>query len=428
MKLESPSNPNYAATVIRVKSLVKLSNSDNLQGIPVFGLQAIVDMQTQVGDIGVLFPCEVQLSDEYCRENNLFRHAEQNKEPDKRGYLEDNRRVRAIKLRGNRSDALFLPLDSLSYCVNPNDLREGDVFDALNGHELCKKYEVVVRSHGVNNKQQRIQSRVDGRFMPEQFDIRHFLREIDSIDPQAECIVTQKLHGCNIRVANTLVARRLSLIERIAKRFGIKVQEQEYDKVYGSHHVIKDAENPLHKHFYDYDVWTEAGSKIADAIPQGYVLYGELVGWTRDGKPIQKNYTYDQPVCTNKIYVYRVTHINPQGIQCDLSWEQVKEFCRSIGVAYTPEIARTHVDYLALQQPNLLDEYMDVNYHELWQKTNGLIAEEPVKLAPESPCDEGVCIRVEGMQPRIWKVKSPMFLGHETKMLDAGEVELEAVT
>ena len=115
MKFEELKNPNYGATVVTIKKIIPLENCDNVVATPIFGFQAIVSKDTQVGDIGLVFPVESQLSEEYCRENNLYRHAELNKDKNVTGYFEDNRRVRAIKFRGHRSDCLFISLNSLKY-------------------------------------------------------------------------------------------------------------------------------------------------------------------------------------------------------------------------------------------------------------------------------------------------------------------------
>ena len=75
-------------------------------------------------------------------------------------------------------------------------------------------------------------------------------------------------------------------------------------------------------------------------IPEGYIVYGELVGWTPDGTALQKNYTYHLPVGQAELYVYRVAHINSQGVLSDLSWDGVKAFCQARGLKWTPELAR----------------------------------------------------------------------------------------
>ena len=254
MKLEPPKNPNYCATVTRIRSLVKLNNSDFLQGVPLFGLQAIVSLDSQVGDLGVLFPAECQLSTDYSSYNNLYRHNTLNRDLDAKGYLEDSRRIRAIKLRGNVSNALFMPLESLSFTgVNIADLKEGDEFDELNGIEICKKYEIIRRVGSGQAKQPKT-TRIDQRLFPQQTDVSQWFRMEHTVPDDTWVVATQKLHGANIRIGNIPVARKLSWIEKIAKKIGIRVSDQEYAIIYGSHKVVKDANNPDQVHFYSLEL------------------------------------------------------------------------------------------------------------------------------------------------------------------------------
>src|SRR5882757_4597068 len=99
MKLKPPVNANYDATVVHIKTLIPLANCDNVVATPIHGYQAIVGKDTVVGDRGILFTAETQLSDEYVRANNLYRHAEKNTDVTQSGYIEDNRRVKALKFR-----------------------------------------------------------------------------------------------------------------------------------------------------------------------------------------------------------------------------------------------------------------------------------------------------------------------------------------
>lgn len=72
MKYDTIKNPNYVATVVRVTALEKLEGLDNLLAFRQFGMQALVGASTQIGDIGVLFSTEVQLSADFCKANNLL--------------------------------------------------------------------------------------------------------------------------------------------------------------------------------------------------------------------------------------------------------------------------------------------------------------------------------------------------------------------
>jgi hypothetical protein len=55
MKYDTIKNPNYVATVIRVPALADLDGLDNLKALQVYGMQALVGKDTEVGSIGVLF-------------------------------------------------------------------------------------------------------------------------------------------------------------------------------------------------------------------------------------------------------------------------------------------------------------------------------------------------------------------------------------
>ena len=418
MKLKEPKNPNYAAQIVEVRQINELENSDNLVGVPLLGMQAIVSKDTEIGTVGVVFVAETQLSEEYAKENNLFRDKTKNKDKSKTGFIEDNRRVKAIKLRGNRSDALFMPLDSLKYTkVDLGELKLGDAFEELKGKEICKKYETARKSVHTHEKNKlKVFKRVDEKMFPRHYDTSQYYRVSGTFKPNTEIVVTQKLHGTLLRFSNIPVKRKTTWRDRIASKLGVKVQKEEYEHVYGSNRVIKDANSKDQQHFYEQDVWTDAGKRFDDLIPENFVVYGELVGWSPDGKPLQQNYTYQLPHATNAFYVYRVAQINGQGIMTDLSWGQVKEFCRDRGMKYVPELWRgRHQDF----NP---DEWLDVGYHE---DLHGGYS-QALPLDKESPCDEGVCIRVEGLAPYITKLKSPEFYAHETAQMDAGGEDVEA--
>lgn len=414
LTLNQPENDNYAAVVTRIKTINTLENCDNVVGVPLFGFQAIVSKDTKVGDIGIVFPAESQLSEEFAAENNLFRHAELNKNKERAGYIEDNRRVKAMKFRGHRSDCLFMPLSSLEYTgINVQELNEGDLFDELNGHEICKKYTVKRKTYDrVEKNKHKAFTRVEEKFLPMHYDSENYFRNKDVIKGNQRVVVTQKLHGTSVRIGNTIVKRKLSLAEKVLKKMGVKIQETEFDYVYGSRKVIKDVNNPNQNHFYETDLWSTEGERVKDSIPENFIVYGELIGWTPNNAPIQKGYTYQVPVGTCDLYVYRVAIVTNQGKLVDLSWDQVKEFCRDMGLKAVPELWTGMHKYLDI------DDFMDKNYREEGYKN-------AVALDKESPCDEGVCIRTDGIAPYILKAKSPKFFEHETKMLDQEVEDIE---
>jgi hypothetical protein len=298
-----------------------------------------------------------------------------------------------------------MSLKSLGFTgAKTEELKEGDTFDILNGVPICEKYVIQRREPRISRPG--LKPRVDERLFPKHFDSMQYLRICDNIPEDADVVVTQKLHGTSVRIGNVPVKRTLTWRDKLARKLGVKIQEHVFDNMYGSRNVIMDANNPAG--YYDHDLWSDTGKLLDGVIPQNYVVYGEIIGWTDGGKAIQKHYTYDCHLGTRKLYIYRVSFVNAQGTVADLSWDALKSFCLSTGLTYVPELWRGKKRHL---EP---EKWVDINLaHDGWD-----IA---VPLADDSPCDEGVCIRIEGMIPEIYKLKSPMFLQMETALLDESE-------
>lgn len=430
--LSIENEPNYAAQIIQVPKPFKLPNSDRLYGITVFGSLAIVDDSwvEKDGDLAVYFPAEVQLSEAFARTNNLHQHADLNDDPNEKGYLGDKRRVKALKLRGNVSSALVLPLESLVRVSGGANFSEGDRFDTINGVEISRKYKI--KEPQVHNRQdskiKKAFKRVDSTLLPEHIDTDQYLRNEGILDDNDILIVTQKLHGTSARFANTIVRRELKWWERWLVKAGVQVADTGYDTVAGSRKSIKDPHNPAQQHFYGEggDVWTQYLERVESAIPKGYVVYGEIVGWINES-PIQKGHTYDEPQGSNTLYVYRVATVNPDGVINDLSWDQVRKFCAERGLRTVPELWRGYKSEFDVTL------YEELDFHSEYGK--GLIGgvvpyfEAPVPLSKGGTGkDEGIAIRVERGDaiPLLFKFKNPSHYLYETAQLDSGEADIES--
>lgn len=415
MIFELPKNANYAGTVVKIANIIPLENCDNVVGTTIFGFQAIVGKNTQVGDLGVVFPAETQLSEEYCMNNNLFRDENRNKDVTEKGYIENSRRCKAVKFRGHTSSCLFMPLKSLDFILGKRvtQLVEGDTFDSIQDIEICRKYVIKEPTERRNHQAQPKRfNRVDTKFIPQHFDTENYFRNDRNVAPEADIIVTQKLHGTSIRIANTIVLRKLTWRERLAKWFGIKVQETEYDLVQGSRKVIKDVTNPYHDHFYTEDIWSIEGQKLKGLLPENFIIYGEIIGFTSDGAEIQHSYTYDVAPRHCVLYVYRVAFVNASGLVTDLTWDQLKEFCLARGLRFVPELWRgKHKDFFPAP---FLERRLSDNF------------DMAIPLSHEETVDEGICIRVDKLTPYILKAKSQKFYEHESSLLDKGEEDLES--
>lgn len=443
MSFEIKGTRNYSATVIRVPKVRKAQNSDNLYIVDALGMSCLVDSSwiEREGELALLFPAEVQLSFEYATYNGLFRQRlELNQNREDSGYLEANRRVRALKLRGNISNGLVLPLTSLATLKHSDAtpavlnqmLSEGDVFDTFLDQEICRKYVVETKSAGLSKaetQKRKAFKRVDTTYLPEHYDTGQWLREEHNVQPHEELIITQKLHGTSVRLANTVVKRQLTKREKFAKKFlKAEIADHSYDLVAGSRKAIKDPNNPNQDHYYGEDIWTDALKVYGDSIPKNHIIYGELVGFIPGSEsPIQKGHTYEEFVGNYELYVYRVAIITEDAELIDLTWDQVRYFCERHGLKHTPELDRMPkgaFDVDRFDEQNFWQVQQDSIKAGAWNR----YFDTPVRLSDGGTGkDEGIAIRIDrGDGVVLYKYKNKSHYEWETKELDTGIPDLES--
>ena len=229
---------NYAPQVVRVTELTKLDGLDNLVGVQWAGFQALVSKDTQVGDLLLIFPPECQLSETFASVNNLLSNSELNNDPEVKGYLGKNRRVRAIKLRGHASNALALSLASLSRFTNQLP-EEGAVFDTIDGTVISQKYVVPVKSSGTASTALPKWRGQSANLFREHLDTGQYFRESFKYASGDYVVVTQKLHGCSGRWMVVREAPELTILGKIVSRLGF-VREESRRVIYsGSRRVVK---------------------------------------------------------------------------------------------------------------------------------------------------------------------------------------------
>lgn len=431
-KYDAVKNPNYVATVVRVtaEDLRPLDGLDNLVAFTAFGMQALTTKGTPPG-LYLLFSTEVQLSPEFAKANNLYRDPLANADPRaKVGYLEPNRRVKAIKLKGHRSESLLMPVDCLAYLLKPKDLaalREGDVFDSIDGHEVCRKYVVKEPKQNPARQAKARVRRVHAKVFPEHIDSENYFRNAHKIPQDAPITVSEKLHGTSVRYGHVPALVDQTWWEKLLRR----PRRTAHRFVVGSRRVVKSVDlvaDDGKVHYYsDGDLWTRYASdhNLAGLIPKDHIVYGELVGFSSPGQPIQKGYTYDLADGTARLYVYRVAVVTADGITVDYTSEQMETFCTERGLAMVPVLwAGKHGDFDA-------GTWLERRYYDDWTRhlsaTHTPYLRAPVPLSDKKLPDEGVCIRYDGPHGTyIVKAKSPTFLVFESKALDAGVEDVEA--
>lgn len=435
MNLQPPINPNYCATVVTLHHFSDLAGCDNLKAALIFGNRVIVGKDRKEGDKGLFFPIETQLSEEFLRANNLYRNPDLNSDKSIKGYFDTNGRVRAVKLRGHASEGLWLPLESLDYLkLGQVTWIDGDEFDQIGDHKVCQKYYVPVKV-AITSKSQPKKIHISPHFRFH-YDTEHLGRNMDQIFPDTLLSISDKWHGTSAVYARVLSDRPLNWLERLAKRFGIPVVERQYTFIWSSRTVVKgvdDTPKEDKQHFYGEDVWGVVGNAVREKLPEGFTVYGEIVGYTPGGSPIQKTgsgvYAYGCERGQHKFVVYRVTYTAPNGIVIELPWSSMLEFCAFFQFDTVPTIFHGKASQLCPQfipeRPLTLDEWRDKFFNTVKEE---FVENKYCQYNAYRIPAEGVVVRIDGLcVSRAFKLKSFLFLEGETKALDKGEVDMETL-
>ena len=350
----------YCAYITELKDLRKHNNADRLQLCTVFGNTVIVDLSYYVGQKVVFFPVDGQLGEAYAKENNLLRIKNEDGSTSG-GYLDPNKRnIKAMKLRGERSEGLVLPIESLNKWTNVDELSIGDQITVLNGEVICQKY--IPRGNRRNtsdktiNKSKKENLKIKFPYFEEHVDTEQLAYNLGKFKPGDTCYITLKMHGSSGRSSNTLEfkTKRQNLFQRFFHR-SPKV-EKVWEPVSGTRRVVLDTydggyygSNEFRRKYHDY---------FADKLPKGMTVYYEIVGWV-DGtdqtimgicdnkkmndKAFNKMYgdktifSYGCTSGTSDIYVYRIIMTNEDGVAVELPWEEVKLWCERLGVKHVLE-------------------------------------------------------------------------------------------
>ena len=361
--------------IVEVKDLKPHANADKLQIATFFGETAIVGLEVKNGDIGIYFPCDLQLSEEYCDANDLCRKRADGSNGN--GYLErEKRNIRAIKLRGEKSCGLYAPLESLAYTgVDIATLKIGDTITVVNGHEICQKYipKIKNRAHvSVGNKVRKHKAPIAPLFQ-EHADTEQLAYNLNAFKPGDEIEISLKMHGTSQRTGYlpVLKGHKRTFWDKILRRPGTPIYD--YDYVTGTRRVVLDTYGGG---FYGSNEFREQHAKAFEGkLWKGETVYYEVVGFTHTGTPIMSScnnkkisdkefvkqygeetvfsygcfpdgveeitvpglpYSPVVPRPQSDIYVYRMTMTNEDGNVVEYTPDFMRYRCEQMGVKCVP--------------------------------------------------------------------------------------------
>ena len=357
----------YCGYITTINHLRKHSNADRLQCTTVFGNNVILDLSYQEGQRVVFFPTDGQLSAEFANENNLVRKKDENGN-NIGGYLNpEKRNITALKLRGEKSEGLVLPIEVLSKYTNVDKLKDGDQITILNGHEICKKYIPNSKKRGghgsssgnISRNKKEEKEKVSYPFFVEHIDTAQLAYNQNAFKEGDICYITLKMHGTSARTANTIQVTKKKAPKLLKTLFGMKDKEIiEYQPVSGTRRTtLRDYEGGWH----GSDVFRKKYHDLfKDKLPKGMEVFYEIVGWVNESTTIMGKcsnklvkdkefsnqygketvFSYGCQTGQSDCYVYRMTMTNSDGYSVELPWEQVQAECERMGVKCVPTFER----------------------------------------------------------------------------------------
>lgn len=419
----------HKCIIARIDKVVPIEGADRIQKAYVLGECVIVSKELPVGYKGVLFPEGVQLSHEYCFQNNLYRHSEHNKDKSKAGFFSDNRRVRAQKFMKIQSDAYFADIGSLSFIgASVQSLKEGDQFDSLDGVEICRKW-INPNTANKQSQQQKKKKAVETPFFHQHVDTDQFKYYASKIPVGAMLSFHAKVHGTSARYSNTLVEKQpegwksllnKALLTVSGGRFRAFKDKAVYEKIAGTRRVVLYDTERDKVGYNGPEGWRfEWLDQLTPYLDEGITVYGEIVGYA-NGSPIMGRhsteplkskeykekygkevvYKYGCPEGDNRFIIYRVTYTTASGKELDMTVDQLVHWASSRGFEHTLEVA-----------PRMFYDGNEEALRELVEE----LTERPDVLTEDyddpSHISEGIIIRVdhEGETPRFYKNKSWAF-------------------
>lgn len=356
----------YNAYVTRLKNVRPHSNADRMLLADCFGNTICVGLGAKNGDIGVYFPTDGQLSVEYAEKNNLVRKKDENGK-NIGGYLDpDKRNITAIRLRGEKSDGLFMPLESLEYTgVDISTLTEGTVINVVNGHEICCKYIPRQKTHSNNgggkvNKTRKKKVAVAPLFA-EHADTEQLAYNLNAFKAGDLVEITLKLHGTSGRTGLLPVLKgyKKTLIDRFLRRDGKPIYDWDY--IDGTRRVV--LENYDGGYYGDNSFRKQHGDVFRGKLNKGEEVFYEIVGFTDSGAPIMgtvdnkktqdkdfinkygktTTFSYGCEPPNSELYVYRMTMTNEDGHIVEYSPDYMRYRCEQMGVKTVPVLWKGYI-------------------------------------------------------------------------------------
>lgn len=442
----------HCGYIVKVEKLRPHGNADRLQIATFFGNDTCVGLDIVLGEIGIYFPTDLQLSVEYCDKNNLVRKKDENGN-NIGGYMDpDKRNVTAVRLRGERSDGLYMPLSSLEFTgVNMDDLNVGDTIDIVNGVEICRKY--IPRGNKRRGGSQSEGNRTRKKKVPvaplfaEHADTEQLAYNLAAFKPGDQIEITLKMHGTSQRTGYLPILKgyKKNILDYILRREGTPIYDWGY--VTGTRRTV--LENYEGGYYGDNEFREQHSKAFEGKLHKGETVYYEVVGFTNTGTPIMGSSSNTKLNDKEFIKQYGDTtvfsygcypdgkkrmhgedefdhfFINEEAPQSDMYvYRMILTTEEGHVVEYTPDYMRYRCEQMGVKTVPLFEKFYIPNENEL--NTMGISAGEYVKeivnkYLNTDPDPIGKTHIKEGVVVRI--INRPKFTAYKDKVFEFKVIE-----
>ena len=424
----------YQAYITKLKNVRPHPNADRMLLADCFGNTVCVGLNAQEGDVVIYFPTDGQLSKAYAELNNLVRIKNEDGTYSG-GYLDpDKRNIKAIKLRGEKSDGLTMPLSSLDAFGDTSALKVGDTISVFNGHEICKKYipkgRIRINTASTGNKTRKKSAPLAPLFA-EHADTAQLAYNLDAFKEGDEIEITLKMHGTSQRTGYLPKFKKFkrTLKDILLRKEGTPIYDWGY--VHGTRRTVMADFEGLTS-FYGSNKFREPHAKMFEGkLHKGETVYYEIVGFTDSGTPIMgtcvnkktndkefikkygevTTFSYGCETPQSALYVYRMTMTNEDGHVMELTPDYMRYRCEQMGVECCPLLAKARIRKEGIIVDDCYGESYGVPYEGSIGETLKMISEKyydgPDPIG-KNHVREGVVVRVVN-RPKFTAFKDKNF-------------------
>lgn len=375
----------YTGFYTKLENVHKDPNSDRLYLATCMQEGVIVGPDSYDGQPVFYFPADGCLDYDFAMKFGLMRKDKDGNPTG--GYLDyPSCHIRAIKLRGNRSEGIVI--DAAKVLDAYDDMTTfmfGDKVTHIAGHEICKKY-VPKRNHAeYGGKPKSYKGRKTGKIIIPDFmmhaDTEQLDYNLDAFREGDRLNLSLKMHGTSQRSMRTdAIIKRHGIWGWICHKLHIPEKTKEVYVCGTRRTVIQDFEKGG---FYGNDAFRKQHhDKIAPFVRKGMEVFYEVVGYYGPGEtdtimPIgdntkvgdkaftkvfgkQSKFVYGCQPGESKMYVYRITDNGRE-----YSPQEIINWCNEAGVDHVPYLFMTDISPMEFITAEGLLKVIDLYFEDL---------------------------------------------------------------